>query len=132
MIRAVLADTGPLYATVDPDDEHHARALLELQKLNRDRQEIVILYSTLLEAYSLIMFRLGRDVASNWLLDMAQTALLNPTSEDYWQAAARIRALTDQSITLFDAVAAVVATRLKVEVWTYDHHFDVMRVGIWR
>jgi predicted nucleic acid-binding protein len=132
MIRAVLADTGPLYATVDPDDEHHARALLELQKLNRDRQEIVILYSTLLEAYSLIMFRLGRDVASNWLLDMAQTALLNPTSEDYWQAAARIRALTDQSITLFDAVAAVVATRLKVDVWTYDHHFDVMRVGVWR
>jgi predicted nucleic acid-binding protein len=132
MMRAVLADTGPLYATVDPDDEHHARALLELQKLNRDRHEIVILYSTLLEAYSLIMFRLGRDVASNWLLDMAQTALVNPTSEDYWQAAARIRALTDQSITLFDAVAAVVATRLKVDVWTYDHHFDVMRVGIWR
>jgi predicted nucleic acid-binding protein len=132
MMRAVLADTGPLYAAVDPEDEHHARALLELRKLNRDRQEIVILYSTLLEAYSLIMFRLGRDVASNWLLDMAQTALVNPTSEDYWQAAARIRALTDQSITLFDAVAAVVATRLKVDVWTYDHHFDVMRIGIWR
>jgi predicted nucleic acid-binding protein len=132
MMRAVLADTGPLYAAVDPDDEHHARALLELQKLNRDRHEIVILYSTLLEAYSLIMFRLSRDVASNWLLDMAQTALLNPTSEDYWQAAARIRALTDQSITLFDAVAAVVATRLKLDVWTYDHHFDVMRVGVWR
>ena len=132
MIRAVLADTGPLYAAVDPEDAHHARALLELQKLNRDRQEIVILYSTLLEAYSLIMFRLGRDVASHWLLDVAQTALVNPTSEDYWQAAARIRALTDQSITLFDAVAAVVAIRLKVDVWTYDHHFDVMRVGVWR
>jgi predicted nucleic acid-binding protein len=132
MMRAVLADTGPLYAAVDPDDEHHGRALLELQKLNRDGHEIVILYSTLLEAYSLIMFRLGRDVASNWLLDMAQTALLNPTSEDYWQAAARIRALTDQSITLFDAVAAVVAARLKLDVWTYDHHFDVMRVGVWR
>lgn len=132
MMRAVLADTGPLYAAVDPEDEHHARALLELQKLNRDRHKIVILYSTLLEAYSLIMFSLGRDVAANWLLDMAQTALVNPTSEDYWQAATRIRALTDQSITLFDAVAAVVATRLKVDVWTYDHHFEVMRVGIWR
>jgi predicted nucleic acid-binding protein len=105
---------------------------LELQKLNRDRQEIVILYPTLLEAYSLIMFRLGRGVASNWLHDIAQTAMLNPTSEDYWQAAARTRALTDQSITLFDAVVATVATRLKVDVWTYDHHFDVMRVGVWR
>jgi predicted nucleic acid-binding protein len=132
MIRAVLTDTGPLYAAVDPDDEHHARALLELQKLNRDRQEIVILYPTLLEAYSLIMFRLGRGVASNWLQDIAQAAMLNPTSEDYWQAAARTRALTDQSITLFDAVVAVVATRLNVDVWTYDHHFDVMRVGVWR
>jgi predicted nucleic acid-binding protein len=132
MMRAVLADTGPLYAAVDPEDEHHARALRELQKLNRDRQEIVILYPTLLEAYSLIMFRLGREVASTWLMELAQTALVNPTPADYAQAAARIRALADQPITLFDAVAAVVAVRLKVDVWTYDHHFDVMRVDVWR
>ena len=131
-MRAVLADTGPLYAAVDPEDEHHARALLELQKLNRDRQEVVILYSTLLEAYSLIIFRLGTDVALRWLLEVAQTALINPTSEDYWQAAARIQALADQPITLFDAVAAGVATRLKIDVWTYDYHFDLMKVGVWR
>lgn len=132
MMRAVLADTGPLYAAVDPDDAHHARALQELRKLDTDRQEIVILYSTLLEAYSLILFRLGRDVASGWLMEMANAALVNPTPEDYRQGAARIRALADQPITLFDAVAAVIATRLKVDVWTYDHHFDVMRVSVWR
>jgi predicted nucleic acid-binding protein len=132
MRGAVLADTGPLYAAVDPEDEHHARALRELEKLNRDRREVVILYSTLLEAYSLIMFRLGRGVASNWLLDVGQAALVNPTPEDYRQAAARIQALADQPITLFDAVAAAVAIRLKLNVWTYDHHFDLMRVGVWR
>ncbi len=132
MMRAVLADAGPLYAAVDPEDAYHKRALHELQTLDRDRRQIVILYSTLLEAYSLIMFRLGRDVASNWLKEMADATLVNPTREDYGQAAAKIRALADQPITLFDAVAGVVATRLRVKVWTYDYHFDVMRVGVWR
>lgn len=131
-MRAVLADTGPLYAAVDPEDSHHARALQELKKLGSDRREMLVLYPTLLEAYSLILFRLGRDAASDWLTDMFNVARLNPTPEDYRQAAERIRALADQPITLFDAVAAVIATRLKVEVWTYDHHFDVMRVPVWR
>ena len=132
MMRAVLADTGPLYAAVDPEDAHHKRALQDLRKLDSDRRQIVILYPTLLEAYSLILFRLGRDVASNWLTDVADAALVNPATEDYREAAAKIRALADQSITLFDGVAAVVATRLNLDVWTYDHHFDVMRVGVWR
>jgi predicted nucleic acid-binding protein len=114
MMRAVLADTGPLYAALDPEDGYHKRALQELQMLDRDRRQIVVLYSTLLEAHSLIMFRLGRDVASEWLTEMANAALLNPVPEDYREAAARIRSLTDQPITLVDAVAAVIATRLQV------------------
>jgi predicted nucleic acid-binding protein len=132
MTRAVLADTGPLYAAVDPEDAHHARALQELQQLGRDRLEIMVLYSTLIEAYSLILFRLGRNVASDWLTEMANAAFINPMPEDYRQATARIRSLADQPITLFDALAAVIATRLKLNVWTYDHHFDVMRVPVWR
>jgi predicted nucleic acid-binding protein len=75
---------------------------------------------------------LSRNVAADWLTDTASAALFNPTAEDYRQAAAKIRTLADQPITLFDAVAAIVATRLQVEVWTYDHHFDVMRVPVWR
>lgn len=132
MRGVVLADTGPLYAAVDPEDEHHARARRELRQLDRERRDVLVLYSTLLEAYSLILYRLGRNVASGWLIDMAQAPMFNPTPEDYRQATAKIRALTDQSITLFDAVAAVIATRLRINVWTYDHHFDVMRVPVWR
>jgi predicted nucleic acid-binding protein len=132
MTHAVLADTGPLHAAVDPEDEQHARSRQELRKLARDRREVVVLYSALLEAYSLILFRLGRDVASGWLMEMTSAALVNPTPEDYRQAGDRIRALAHQSITLFDAVAAVIATRLDLAVWTYDHHFDLMTVPVWR
>ena len=131
MRRAVLADVGPLYAAADSSDAHHQQALQQLQKLARDRREVVVPYPTFLEAYSLVLFRMGTNAAFQWLTYMADASLVNPTPEDYREAVARVRALPDQHITLFDAVSAVIATRLKLEVWTYDHHFEVMRVGVW-
>src|SRR5512141_2075098 len=125
MKRAVLADVGPLYAAADAGDAHHQHALQQLQKLARDRREVVVPYPTLLEAYSLVLFRMGANAAFKWLAYMADASLVNPTPEDYREAAARVRALPDQRVTLFDAVVAVMARRLKLEVWTYDHHFDV-------
>jgi predicted nucleic acid-binding protein len=132
MKRAVLADTGPLYAAVDPDDAHHKRARQELQRLAHEKREVVVTYPTLLEAYTLVLFRLGKSTASAWLNDMASAVLINPTPEDYRQAGARIQRLPDQPITLFDATVATLAARLGLQVWTYDHHFDLMRVGVWR
>jgi predicted nucleic acid-binding protein len=129
---AVLADAGPLYAAVDPEDSHHRRAVREMERLDEERREIVVAYSTLLETYSLILFRLGKSTATDWLIDIADASLINPSPEDFRLAAAKLQGLADQPITLFDAVAAAVATRLRLQVWTYDHHFDVMRVPVWR
>lgn len=132
MTHAVLADTGPLYAANDKGDTHHQRALRELRALARDRRDVVIPYPILLEAYSLLLFRLGRNAASAWLTEVAGAALVNPTPEDYRRAFATIRALPDQPITLVDATVAALATRLGLPVWTYAHHFDLMRVAVWR
>jgi predicted nucleic acid-binding protein len=130
--RAVIADTGPLYAATDPDDAHHKRARKELEQLSREKREVVVAYPTLLEAYTLILFRLGNDTASRWLNDMAGASLVNPTPEDYRHAATKAQTLADQPITLSDATVAAMSIRLNLEVWTYDHHFDVMRVKVWR
>jgi predicted nucleic acid-binding protein len=133
MRQAVIADTGPLYAAVDPDDQYHRRAQRELKRLVRDRHELVIAYPTLLESYTLLLYRLGREVAKAWLDEvLTGAALVNPTPEDYRDAATKVRAFTDQEITLFDAAVAVLASRLGLTVWTYDHHFDVMRAAVWR
>jgi len=132
MTHGVLADAGPLCAAVDPEDAHHKRAVREMQELMQEGCEIVVAYSTLLEAYSLILFRLGKGTATDWLTDIADASLINPSPDDYRLAAAKLSGLADQPITLFDAVAAVMATRLRLEFWTYDHHFDVMRVPVWR
>jgi len=128
----VLADTGPLYAAADPDDVHHKRARQELRRLAHEKREVLVAYPTLLEAYTLVLFRLGGNAASRWLENLTSATLINPGPEDYRQALTRVRALADQPVTLFDAVVAALAARLGLEVWTYDHHFDLMRIAVWR
>lgn len=132
MMRAVLADIGPLYAAVDPHDARHEQAIRELSKLGDEKHQVVVAYPTLLEAYTMVLYRLGKNVASNWLSEIGETTMINPTPEDYRDAFARLRALGDEDITLFDATVAALAIRMGLEVWTYDHHFDVMRVPVWR
>ncbi len=132
-MRAVLVDTGPLYALVDPDDRHHRRAREEAERLGGEAVAMALAYPTLLEAYTLVMRRLGVPAARRWVREALQgCALVNPLAEDYLEAAGRIGAFEDQPITLFDSVVALLAGRLDIPVWTYDHHFDLMRVEVWR
>ncbi|MGC2112356.1 MAG: PIN domain-containing protein [Candidatus Korobacteraceae bacterium] len=133
MTRSVLADTGPLYAAVDPDDIHHRRAHDDLKRLAREKRAVIVPYPTLLEAHSLVMRRLGRATASVWLDEILKSsAPANPSAEDYSDGVMRLAALPDQAITLCDATLAALGARLKIEIWTYDHHFDVMRAKVWR
>ena len=67
MKQPVLGDTGPLYATADPDDRYHARAQRELTQLATQQTTVVLAYPTLLEAYTLILNRLGQPTAHRWL-----------------------------------------------------------------
>jgi predicted nucleic acid-binding protein len=133
MKRAVLVDTGPLYAAVDPDDQYHPRAQQELSELQRRQLTVMLAYPTVSEAYTLVLYRLGRSTARSWLQEILKGAtLINPTPEDYRMAVSKLDAYPDQSITLFDAALAALSKRLSVPVWTYDHHFDVMRAAVWR
>jgi predicted nucleic acid-binding protein len=130
--KPVLADTGPLYAATDPSDVHHRRALGELEKLARSQRDVIVPFPILLEAYTLVRRRFDSSVALRWLSEIGSAALINPAPEDYRQAVTKVHTYGDQKITLFDATLAVLAIRMQLPVWTYDHHFDVMRVPVWR
>ena len=132
MTRVVLADTGPLYAANDEGDAYHHRALRQLKELARERREVLIAYPILFESYSLLLFKLGRSAASGWLEEASGACLINPTPEDYTRGSGTVRNLADQNITLVDATLAALALRIGVEVWTYDRHFDLMHIPVWR
>jgi predicted nucleic acid-binding protein len=124
---------GPLYALVDPDDQHHRRARYELERQSRAGLHLLVAFPILLEAYTLILRRLGLPVAQRWFREIVEGAgLVNPGRDDYLEAGRRLGLFGDQDITLFDAVLAVVSEAVAAPIWTYDFRFDVMRADVWR
>jgi len=131
-LKAVIADTGPLYAQVDRDDRYHQQVRFELKKINRDKLSIIVPYPIYLEAHRLILYSGGSNVAIAFAQRInTKTNLINPTPEDYQTATELIARFSDQKIPLFDAVTAALAMKLNLPVWTYDYHFDVMGVQAW-
>lgn len=131
--RAVLADTGPLYAAADATDQYHARARTELQGLAAEGFGVVVVRTTLLKAHSLALHRLGPRRDAVWLESvLAGAFIIDPTTDDHVEALRRLRRFPDQPVSLFDATLAAVSDRLGRPVWTFDHHFDVMRIPVWR
>lgn len=132
MIRTVLADTTPLYAAIDPSDEHYQQSRAEMQQLKDDGWEVAVIMPTVMEAYSLTQRKLGSRVALRWLGEVnAFAGYLVPEGEDYSLALARIRRYLDQDITLFDTLLYAVSDRLSIPIWTYDHHFDILGASRW-
>jgi predicted nucleic acid-binding protein len=62
-LRAVIADTGPLYAAVDIDDQYHERSQAELQRINTENLIILVPFPVYLETYNLLLYRLGTEQA---------------------------------------------------------------------
>ena len=131
--HAVLADTGPLFAVVDPDDQHHERAMREGAKLAADGYSVVAAYPTLFETYTLIHRRLGLVDAHRFLDEMRRrTGLITPTTDDFASACRLPRRYADQHLTVFDCLVAVLSNRLDLPIWTYDRDFDVLGSNVWR
>ena len=132
-MRSVLADTGPLYTLVDRDDSLHNRARDEAKRIETEGWTVVVALPTLLEGYTLVLRSLGFQAAGRWLEELTHgSGFLNPHRDDYLAASRRIRKFADHPITLFDGLLAVLADQLQLQVWTFDHHFDVMGAQVWR
>ena len=127
----VLADTGPLYALADRRDQHHDDARRQLELLNARQTTFLVTPATLCEAHRLVGSRLGFLFAADWIAAIHQAAaLIDSTPEDLADAQLFVRKFADQSVSLNDALSAVVARRISAPVWTFDRHFALMHAPL--
>lgn len=132
-MKAILADTTPLYGAIDTSDQFHARAQAEIQRIAKEKLIVVLSFPVYMETYSLLLYRLGFEQANRFSQNCLESAnLLNPTEEQYLKAIKKVQQFPDKTITIVDALTAILADELNIPVWTYDYHFDVMKISVWR
>ena len=133
MQRFILADTGPLYARAMRRDAEHERAMRELTTLEGEGYRVLLAQLIVLETHKLLLRRNPSPFAHVYTLALTERFhTINPLSDDYRAGMTAIRRFKDQKLSLFDATLAALSKRLITPVWTFDHHFDVLGVPVWR
>ena len=123
MTRGVLWDSSAILALLDADDADHPRAVDVASQIARERRPSFITNYIEAEAHALLLRKLGRTVARQWLLTAGLPVIAVLPAEE--QRAKDILARHgDKDWTLCDAISfAVLDARRVSRAFTFDHHF---------
>lgn len=123
MSRSVLWDSSAILALLDADDADHARAVRAARQLVAENRSPIITNYIEAEAHALLLRKLGRVIAREWLL-AGGLPVERALPEDEQHAKSLLARSTDKDWTLCDAVSfAFMETRRIRAAFTFDHHF---------
>ena len=123
MTRSVLWDSSAILALLDADDADHARAVAVARGIASEERPSFITNYIEVEAHALLVRKLGRAIARQWLLTGGLPVVRALPAEE--QRAREILARhTDKDWTLCDAISfAVLDARHIARAFTFYHHF---------
>lgn len=123
MTRGVLWDSSAILALLDADDADHTRAVSVAREIATQRRPSFITNYIEAEAHALLLRKLGRGMARQWLLT-ASLPIVRVLSEEEHLAREILTRHADKDWTLCDAVSfAVMDSRRVARAFTFDHHF---------
>ena len=126
MKRGVLWDSRAILALLDGDDADHRKSVLVAQELATERRPCFITNYIEVEAHALLLRKLGRALARDWLL-RARLPVVRATSTDEDHARELIATHADKDWSAVDCHSLrVMRERQLTEALTHDHHFEQM------
>ena len=120
--RAVLWDSSAILALLDADDADHSRAVEVARHIASQRRPSFITNYIEVETHALLLRKLGRVIAREWLLVGRLTVLRVLNSEEE-RAREILTRYTDKDWTLCDAISFAVLEAHRASAFTFDHHF---------
>lgn len=123
MTRGVLWDSSAILALLDADDADHARAVKTAQTIAAEKRPSFVTNYVEVETHALLVRKLGRAIARQWLLAGSLPVLrVLPAEEE--EAREILARHTDKDWSLCDAISfAVLEGRRITRAFTFDHHF---------
>lgn len=121
--RGVLWDSSAILALLDANDADHEHAVRIATQIASERRPSFITNYIEVEAHALLLRKLGRMLAREWLLT-GGLPVLRALPADESRAREIIARHSDKNWSLCDAISfAVLETRGVRRAFTFDHHF---------
>ena len=123
MTRSVLWDSSAILALLDADDADHARAVAVARRIASEERPSFITNYIEAEAHALLLRKLGRTVAREWLLRGGLPVVRALPAEEQGAKEILVRH-TDKDWSLCDAISfAVLDARQVATAFAFDRHF---------
>lgn len=123
MRRSVLWDSSAILALLDADDADHVRAVSVARKLAAEKRPSFVTNYVEVEAHALLLRKLGRALAREWLMEGALPVVRVLPDEERRAREILVRH-RDKDWTLCDAISlAVMEVRGVHRAFSFDHHF---------
>lgn len=125
-MNRVFVDTGGFYAALNRRDAFHREASRLFRRARRHHWFLFTTNFVLAESHALILARMGRDRAWNFLQAIltGSTNVIRAEEADEQRARAIIEQYQDKAFSYCDAVSFAVMERLDLqEAIAFDDHF---------
>ncbi len=123
MRRGVLWDSSAILALLDGDDADHKQAARVAYKIAEEKRPSFITNYVEAETHALLLRKLGRTLAREWLLGGGLPVVRVLLKEEE-RAKEILTRYADKDWSLCDAISfAVIEGRNAAAAFSFDHHF---------